>query len=161
MESYLPMFATDTRCLVSTERIRWDTVVHVVHLHHPTLYMTSETQKDLVTLREYIRTESILGIIGELYRPIYSVEGDDREDRPEYLLSPDSHIGSDIPEDHWCKKGSVKTRRNRELCEYSCSFCYSIAILLAYIGKLTLRYEWPNISGFFERISEFFRQELR
>ena len=78
MESVLAVFATHTRRLVSTEWIRWDTVVHIVELHHTTLYMTSEMSKGLSILSEYICTESIDRIIRELYSLFESIESDNR-----------------------------------------------------------------------------------
>lgn len=112
MESMLAVFATHTRRLVSTEWIRWDTVVHIVELHHTALYMTSEMSKGLVTLSEYICTESIDRIICEFYRLFESVESNNWQDWPEHFFVPNSHIGGDIPEDHRSKISSIEIRRS-------------------------------------------------
>ena len=103
VESCLPMLATPARRLVSTEWIGWDTVVHIVELHHTALYMTSKMSKGLSVLSEYIRTESIDRIICEFYRLFESVESNNWQDWPEHFFVPNSHIGGDIPEDHRSK----------------------------------------------------------
>lgn len=159
IKSYLPMLATDTRRLVSTERIGWDTIVHIVELHHPTLYMASEVGKCLSILSEYICPESIDRIIRELYRLFDRQKSNDRQDWPEDLLSPDSHISRDISEDHRCKVGIRELRRNRNCRKDRCSLRDSIIILFGDTRELTLRHEWSDIGRWIERVSEFFREE--
>ncbi len=46
IESPFPVFATDSRGFVPSERILGDTVVHRIHLHHPALDPRGDTTKE-------------------------------------------------------------------------------------------------------------------
>ena len=106
MKSPFSMLTTSSRWLVSAKWIRWNTIVHIILLYHPTVDLFCKIWKSLWVFCKHISSKSIDCIIRKFDCFFERGVCNNWKDWSKYFFSPDSHITRDIPENCWCKIGS-------------------------------------------------------